>query len=119
MTKKVDYDDLLARMEPNRYYTGSELDALWGLKPEYRKSRINTLVNAKMLTRVGRTSDVKYRLSNIATMRKLPPQPVTKADTNLDDLINAVSKVGTENAVMRTALHDIKATVDKALETIK
>ena len=115
--KKIDYDALLAKMEPNRYYKGTELDALWLTKPSDRKSRVKILTEAKLIKRTGKTSNVKYRLSNIATMGKSPP--ITKADTHLDDLINAVSKVGTENAMMKTALHDIKATVDKALENMK
>ena len=114
---KIDYDNLLKKLKPNQYYRGAELDALWDVEPEARKSRVNVLVGAKMLKRVGKTSNVKYRLSNIATMGK--KKPITKADTHLDDLINAVSKVGTDNTVMKTALYDIKATVEKALENIK
>ena len=113
----INYDKLLSKLEPGKWYTGKELDVLWRETSSKRKTRVNTMVEAKMLLRRGKTTKTQYALSNIALMGKETVKE--KPPTTLDELIKAASKVGTENEIMRKALQDAKTLIDKALESTK
>ena len=126
---RINYEALLNKLEPDVRYKGTDLDRIWGVNTDYRKSRVNVLVKKKKLKRTGKTSNVEYWLAATtkieptgngvidAKLRKeagLPPQPST-----LDQLIDAASKVGTENRILKKALLDAKELIEQALEAIK
>jgi hypothetical protein len=106
----IDYDKLTAALQKGRWYTGTELETLWKVKPKIRKARIAGLAKQGLLITRGKTANIQYQLSSGKKKIK------TIGTTHIDKLIHAASSIGSENAIMKKALEEIKAIVTKALE---
>ena len=118
----IDYAKLAQKMETGVWYTGDELTALWKVSGIIRKARAKRMVAIGLLKRLGKTADVKYcrplPKQNLKPAAPIKPFEMPKPNS-LDSLIAAASRVGTENEILKSALHDAKAAIERAFEAIK
>jgi hypothetical protein len=113
----IKYDKLIDKAIPDVWYTSVELQRIWGVGQEVQRARIQALVKRKDFIRRGKTADTQYKVSNKhnKTVKVTIEKP--EALSSLEELINAATTLGTENALMRKALNEAKATIEKALES--
>ena len=130
----IDYEKLIDKVIPNVWYTNNELAKVWGVPKKIERARIQVLVKRKDFIRRGKTANIQYRLAYKynetihvtiekptgngiidAKLRKEAGLP--KNPTSLEELINAATKLGTENEILRKALNEAKTTIEKVLET--
>jgi hypothetical protein len=114
-------------LKPEFWYDGPALSELWGVGPTKRAGEVAQLVSRNMMKKKGLLVHTRYQLLPVEGWRK--PAKKTKLKRNdwvkeipaatpstLDELVNAVTKVGTENACLKQALRDIKNTLAKIEE---
>jgi transposase-like protein len=114
----INYDRLLNKMDPTVWYSGKELEALWGVDKRVRSLRSTSLVQKKYLKTKGKTADIKYKTCR-DVKNNTKPKIKTKAvgkDGALDELITAATKVGVENQLLKQALKEAEKLIAKALE---
>jgi hypothetical protein len=125
----IDYEKLLKKTPAGNWYTGEELRRKWGVGQEVQRARVQALVKKGIFARRGKTANVQYKYLLTkkksvaptgngvidAKLRKEAGLPNTP--TSLEELINAATKLGTENEILKSALYAAKATIEKALES--
>ena len=125
----INYDKLIDKTEKNKWFTGKELQKIWRVDTKTRRARIGAMVKqGKFITR-GKTANIQYKLVKVnilptstgngvidAKLRKEAGLPATP--TSLEELINAATKIGSENEILKIALREAKAIIEKALEQL-
>jgi hypothetical protein len=112
----IDYEKLLKKTPAGNWYTGEELRKIWRVDQATQRARIQALVKKGVFGRRGKTANVQYKY---LLTKKKSAVPIEKPEalSSLEELINAATTLGTENALMRKALNEAKATIEKALES--
>ena len=119
---ETDLEKYVLVLAVNKWYSGKELSEDWGLDENLRKNMVMRLIKRNMLQRKGKTSNVRYKKVPSEKWGKKPVKSLLPAKkpppSSLDELINAVTKVGTENEFLVKTLRDIRKQIDEALEKI-
>lgn len=118
----IDYEKLQNKLPRDVWFTGPQLSQLWKLKDHVRKARANAMYHKGMLVRRGMTANVQYKLADVTDAPAYKPvkdKPNPNLPNSLDSLIAAASKVGTENEILKTALQEAKAAIERAFEAIQ
>jgi len=115
-----DYKELVGVLPRGVWMRSDTLDRAWKLKSgSGRKYRVKMLMENGYLLRRGKTSHTQYRVAD--KNFKPDPEPVSKPTSqpgSLNELINAVTKVGTENELLKKGLIEIQTIVNRTLLTL-
>lgn len=102
-------------MAHGAWYSSGELQQLWKVTPQRRKTLLQHLARRGMTKTKGKTAQIRYKLWNSEPVPKKEETQKNKT-TVLDDLINAAAKMGEENEIAKQALRDIDAILRKVRE---
>lgn len=118
-------EEYRSKLVPGTWYSGAQLDKVWGLTLNQRKHLTTRMVKLGLMRRKGMTTNMVYKISNDTPTNPVPkPKTKTKTKTKstktsaLDVMVNAASELGTENELLKQALREIDAIIAKAREFI-
>ena len=121
------------KMAPKKWYSGKELESLWGVDTAKRRNIVPALKVHCMISTTGRTSQIKYKVRlksawQVTKAKYVPPEKtgngvidaklrkeanLPATTSSLENLIAAATTLGTENEVMRNKLDRIRAILDE------
>ncbi|RLA51626.1 MAG: hypothetical protein DRR42_09920 [Gammaproteobacteria bacterium] len=131
----VEFARMLA---PKNWYSSAELTAIWGVDKAKRRALVPHLVKRDMLQRKGQTTNSQYKLrpenawlvaisladpieatgNGVIDAKLRKEAGISEIPSSLENLIAAATKLGTENELLKQALHDISATIAKVRECL-
>ena len=128
------------RMPPNVWHTPKELQAVLKISTALRRTLVPHMTKRNMISIRGKTANIQYRRRNekewLLKSTTITPQlkftgeikptgngvidaklrkeaGVPESQVLLNNLINAATEIGAENAILRQALCDIDASISK------
>ena len=110
-------EEYRSKLVPGTWYSGAQLDKVWGLTLNQRKHLTTRMVKLGLMRRKGVTTNVMYKISSDTPKNPAPKTKPTKTSA-LDVMVNAASELGTENELLKQALREIDAIIAKAREFI-
>ena len=114
-------EEYRSKLVPGTWYSGAQLDEVWGLTLNQRKHLTTRMVKLGLMRRKGMTTNMLYRINNDTPANPVPkpkPKPKPTKTSALDVMVNAASELGTENELLKQALREIDAIIAKAREFI-
>lgn len=114
----TDYKEMLDLLPRGVWMSSSVMDHAWKTTTNSgRKYRTQQLVKKGLLLRKGNTGNTMYKVAD--KKFKPDPEPMVKPQLgSLNELINAVTKVGTENEILKKGLIEIQTIVNRTLLTM-
>ena len=113
-----DYKKMLDLLPRGIWMSSKVMDHAWKTTGQSgRKYRIQQLVKKGLLLRKGNTGNTMYKVADKNSNPDTESLP-TSPPGSLNELINAVTKVGTENELLKKGLIEIQTIVNRTLLTL-